>query len=143
MASKSTPKTTASSKELIAPCGMNCRLCYAFLRERKPCPGCRSDDRRKLESRTACRIKNCAKMVDTNTKYCFGCDSFPCARLSHLDQRYRTKYGMSMIENLEKIRKSGIRNFIRNEKERWRCPNCGELLCVHKPECLHCHHRWR
>lgn len=26
---------------LIAPCGMNCALCYAYQRHSKPCGGCR------------------------------------------------------------------------------------------------------
>ncbi len=55
--------------------------------------------------------------MKAKAKYCFCCDSFPCVRLNHLDKRYRTKYGMSMIDNLENIRKFGIRHFIRNEKE--------------------------
>jgi hypothetical protein len=59
-----------------------------------------------------------------------------------LDRRYRAKYGMSMIANLEAIRDFGIRNFIKAEKERWICPKCGKMLCVHKPQCLYCQHTW-
>lgn len=143
MTSKSPTKTTAISAKLIAPCGMNCRLCSAYTRDKKPCPGCRGDDSLKSKSCVVCRIKNCEKMVDAKVKYCFGCDSFPCVRLNHLDKRYRTKYGMSMIGNLESIRDLGIRHFIRAEKERWRCPKCGEIFCVHKPQCLYCQHTWR
>jgi hypothetical protein len=82
-------------------------------------------------------------MVQTRCKYCFGCDSFPCARLKNLDKRYRTKYGMSMIDNLGDIRKFGIRRFIRNEKERWTCPECGQAICVHRPQCPFCLQKWR
>lgn len=31
-------------KTLIAPCGMNCQLCYAFQREKNKCPGCLGDE---------------------------------------------------------------------------------------------------
>ena len=102
----------------------------------KACPGCRGDDSFKSKACIACRIKNCEKIVNGEVKYCFSCDGFPCARLNHLDKRYRTKYGMSMIDNLENIRQFGIRHFIRNEKERWTCPQCGEMICVHNPQCL-------
>ena len=122
MISKRSTKTTAISTKLIAPCGMNFRLCIALTRDKKPCPGCRGDDSLKAKVRIMCRIKNCEMMVNAKVKYCFGCSSFPCSRLDHLDKRYRDKYGMSMIDNLEKIRKFGIRHFIRNEKERWSCP---------------------
>ena len=135
--------SNAIRKALIAPCGMNCRLCIAYIRENNPCPGCRSDNRVKPKTRYACRIKNCAKIKKGRLTYCFSCDRFPCDRLNHLDKRYRTKYGMSMIDNLAHIKKYGIRHFIANEKERWACPGCSELLCVHKLQCLSCGHRWR
>jgi hypothetical protein len=55
-----------------------------------------------------------------------------------LDLRYRKKYGMSMIENLEAIRQHGIRKFIKSEKERWTCSECGGVICVHRGFCSTC-----
>lgn len=137
------PKTTSAS--LIAPCGMNCRLCLGYIREENTCPGCRMIDSReghKSGSRNKCRIRNCEQIAEGNVKYCSGqCDSFPCTRLRQLDKRYRTKYGMSMIDNLKMIDESGIRRFVRNEDEKWTCPSCGEIICVHRPVCLHCGHK--
>ena len=143
MKQKRSVKTNAIPVMLIAPCGMNCHLCLAFGRDKKACPGCRGDDSFKSKSRSLCRIKNCEKMVSSEVKYCFGCDSFPCPRLDHLDKRYRTKYGLSMIDNLRNIRNFGVRHFIGSEKRKWTCPECAELLCVHKPQCTYCQHRWR
>jgi hypothetical protein len=140
---KGSKRTNTISAALIAPCGMNCSLCRAFGREKKACPGCRGDDIFKSKSCSMCRIKNCEKIAATGIKYCFSCESFPCARLCHLDKRYRTKYGMSMIDNLGNIRDFGIRYFIRTEKKKWTCPGCGRLLCVHKPQCLYCQRGWR
>jgi hypothetical protein len=133
-----TPRTT-----LIAPCGMNCRLCIAYTRDHKACPGCRGDNRGKSKTRVMCRIKNCEKIGQGKARYCFGCDRFPCDRLNHLDRRYRTKYGMSMIDNLVRLRKFGIRLFLESEEERWACPECGGIICVHRSQCLFCQHRWR
>ena len=143
MTPKKSKKTKTFPVALIAPCGMNCRLCYAYMRDTNTCPGCRNDSGGKSKSVLACRIKNCGGTANAGLKYCFDCGGFPCARLKHLDKRYRTKYGMSMIDNLESIRKFGIRHFIRAEKEKWKCPKCGEMLCVHKPKCLYCQHTWR
>jgi hypothetical protein len=136
-------KTNTIRTTLIAPCGMNCRLCHAYIRDREACPGCRADDGFKSKACASCRIKNCMNIAKAGVTYCFSCDSFPCDQLNHLDKRYRTKYGMSMIDNLENIRKFGIRHFIRDEEERWTCPECSELICVHKPQCLSCGHKWR
>lgn len=136
MTQRKSAKTKAMSAALIAPCGMNCRLCRAYMRN--ACPGCRGDDSVKTKTRVLCRIKTCEKIVRGGARYCFRCDSFPCGRLNSLDKRYRTRYGMSMIDNLRNIRKFGIRHFMENEKRRWTCPECGELICVHEPQCLSC-----
>jgi rubrerythrin len=48
-----------------------------------------------------------------------------------------------MIENLSNIKKFGIRRFVKSENEKWRCLQCGEMLCVHKPECPSCGRMWR
>ena len=53
-------------------------------------------------------------------------------------ERYRTKYSMSMIDNLNNIKKFGIREFVRKEKARWACPKCGGVVCVHRSACSKC-----
>jgi hypothetical protein len=126
---------------LIAPCGMNCRLCVAYTRAKNPCPGCRGEDRGKAKTRFLCRIKKCAKRG--GGKYCSSCQVYPCDWITHLDRRYRTKYAMSMCDNLERIRTSGVRRFLREEKERWTCSGCVQILTVHRPQCLSCGRRWR
>jgi hypothetical protein len=123
---------------LIAPCGMNCGICVAFLRERNSCPGCRGPDAGKTATRRDCRIKNCATFHEGEARFCFACESFPCDRLRHLDKRYRTKYHMSMIENLEHIKANGIKRFLRDEEKRWTCASCGGTICVHKGCCCNC-----
>ena len=139
-------KTTTISTNLIASCGMNCRLCLGYIRERNTCPGCRmidNQDSQKSKYRNKCRIKNCELIAKGKIKYCSdSCDSYPCARLKQLDKRYRIKYGMSMIDNLKMINEFGIRHFIRNEKVKWICPECGEMICVHRPTCLSCGYKW-
>ena len=95
-------KTSLSIKsQLIAPCGMNCGICMAYLREKKRCPGCRGSDESKSSYCVNCRIKNCVELKKYNVKFCFDCEKIPCDRLKRLDKRYRTKYNMSMLENLE------------------------------------------
>jgi hypothetical protein len=129
-----------SPAALIAPCGMNCSLCCAFLRRRNSCPGCRGDDRGKCKTRVACKLKICAARRGS---FCTDCESFPCERLSRLDKRYRTKYGMSMIANLRRIQTDGILSFVASETLKWACPGCGKRICVHKPTCQFCGHEWR
>jgi len=83
---------------LIAPCGMNCASCMNYLRERNKCPRCRGSDTDKWVIRIRCKIKNCEFFNNTATKFCFGCMEYPCEKLKHLDNIYKTKYNMSMIK---------------------------------------------
>jgi len=42
------------------------------------------------------------------------------------------------LENLKNIEELGIRAFVRNEKVRWVCSDCGGLICVHRGSCSNC-----
>jgi hypothetical protein len=128
---------------LIAPCGMNCSLCHAYIRNKNVCPGCYGDDDLKSKSCAMCHIKNCEIRKAEKFKYCFECYEFPCLWMKRIDKRYRTKYAMSMIDNLEYIKQSGIRTFVRQEKKKWICANCGKIICVHKKTCIFCGYDWR
>ena len=129
--------------ELIAICGMNCRLCSAFQREKNRCLGCRQKIGARFPSCDRCRIRNCEQAITGNFSFCSECESYPCALIKHLDKRYRTKYSMSMIANLDMIKRSGLQVFLTSEEKKWVCPKCGEILSVHKPYCLSCQHTWR
>jgi hypothetical protein len=128
---------------LIAPCGMICQVCISFQAmkidlnkqgfNRAYCPGCLP------------RGKNCLHMGDRcerlgngHVRFCFECNDFPCKRLKALDKRYRTKYHLSMIENLTAIHDHGIEHFLMKENEKWSCLECGNTICCHNGLCLHC-----
>lgn len=129
---------TTFKSSMIAPCGINCGVCSAYLRERNTCTGCRGADFDKCITRIRCKMKTCDALQDGKTKYCFECMDFPCDILKHLDKRYRASYRMSPIENLEDIRDSGIREFLRSESAKWTCSGCGGTVCVHNGCCLSC-----
>ncbi|HLO59267.1 MAG TPA: DUF3795 domain-containing protein [Bacteroidales bacterium] len=125
--------------KIIAPCGMNCGLCIGHLRDKKPCGGCyRIDDPNKPKVCRSCKIANCELLAETESGYCFDCKIYPCTRLKNLDLRYKSKYGMSMIENLDDIKKSGIETFLKAEDLKWKCKVCGATICVHRVFCLNC-----
>lgn len=122
---------------LIAPCGMNCCICAAYLRKKNKCPGCGIEANKPL-TRVMCKVKTCETLTENKLTFCYECENFPCKNLKHLDKRYRTRYSMSMIENLENIKKLGIEEFLRNEKVKWTCTECGGTICVHKGNCYSC-----
>lgn len=122
----------------IAPCGINCSLCMAFQRSWNRCTGCMSPSSQKLNHCSNCKIRNCEELKKINGRYCFECDKFPCKRLEQLDKRYQTKYGLSVIKNLQSIKEDGVEKFIEEENIKWKCANCGSLLCMHRDVCHVC-----
>ncbi|RLC37499.1 DUF3795 domain-containing protein [Candidatus Falkowbacteria bacterium] len=114
---------------LIAPCGMNCGICKGYLREKNKCPGCRLLSIDIPVSIRRCRIKYCDFFKSGKEKFCYKCESFPCARLKQLDKRYREKYSMSMLKNLEYIQDRGVREFIKKEKKKYERGD--KVICVH------------
>lgn len=128
---------------LIAPCGMNCKLCVAFQFKEKNLN--KKGFRRKYCSGCIPRGENCTHMADKcellgkgKIRFCYECEKFPCKRLKSLDKRYRTKYHLSMIENLNFIKKYGMDKFLEKEEKKWKCPQCGDVICCHNGLCLNC-----
>lgn len=129
--------------ELIAPCGMNCGVCSGYLAFKNDvrskgirmpyCAGCRPRDKQ-----CAFLKKRCDLLMSGRIQYCYECDDFPCRNLQHIDKRYRTSYRMSMIENLEYIKREGIEAFLEKEEEKWKCPECGAVICCHNGICFSC-----
>jgi hypothetical protein len=128
--------------ELIAPCGMNCGICKAYLaymhgatRQRGKvtyCAGC-------VIRAKNCYIKRgCKKLTKHEIQYCSECDVMPCEKLEHLDKRYRTRYGMSMVDNLKELKAQGMDEFLKSQREKYRCPGCGDVISVHDGKCYSC-----
>ena len=130
-------------QELIAPCGLDCRLCQRYGRSKNPCPGCRGDDSQKLPSCMSCEIKNCPLVKSGQVSFCSECHMYPCTLVKNLDKRYRNSYGLSVIDNLDRIRNVGLAQFVNEQERNWSCKGCGELLCMHKPACGNCGRVWR
>ncbi len=128
---------------LIAPCGMNCALCVSYQAgqldlaakglKRKTCPGCRPRGKGCLHL-----ASSCGKLAKNQVDFCFECADYPCRRLKDLDKRYRTRYHMSMLENLESVRTKGMQAFLTQQGDLWNCPDCGQPVCCHIGLCLVC-----
>lgn len=128
-------------KTLIAPCGMNCSICSRYLALKNStnkkgiripyCLGCRKKKKCAFQ-------KKCPLLRSNKIEYCFQCHDFPCKRLQKLDERYRTHFRMSMIDNLKFIKKKGILKFLKKEKGKWQCKKCDELICCHNGLCFKC-----
>jgi hypothetical protein len=130
-------------EQLIAPCGMNCALCSAYL-------ALKNDLRKEGIFRTyceGCRIRNkecaflkkrCPLLLKNKIAYCYECPTFPCKHLQTIDKRYRGRYHMSMIENLKYIKANGISTFLKDQRKKWKCPTCDGNISCHNGLCFKC-----
>jgi hypothetical protein len=131
------------TKQLIAPCGMNCGICSSYLALKNDvrskgiriayCTGCRQSNRN-----CGYLKKRCDLLANGKVTYCYECDGFPCNRLQHLDNRYRSLFRMSMIENLETIKRKGINGLLAQQTKKWKCPECGGVVSCHNGVCFEC-----
>jgi hypothetical protein len=137
-------KTAKNSiPDLIAPCGMNCTICANYLALenevknkgiRMPyCTGCRPRNKK-----CAFLKKHCSNLLNGEVTFCFECPVFPCNRLKTIDKRYKSRYKMSMIENLNFIKEHGMQIFLAEQEKLWKCPNCGKMVCCHNGICFNC-----
>ncbi len=137
-------------EDLIAPCGMNCGACSAYLAYSRGipkkrgaithCTGCRP-----REKRCAYLKGYCNRILPDRLNFCYECRDFPCIRLKRIDKRYRTNYNVSLIENLRQISRKGLPAFLQAERERYQCARCGGTVSIHNGKCYDCEpiERWR
>ena len=122
---------------LLAPCGVNCLVCYKYLQSKGTCPGCLSAQPDRPKHCKNCMIKKCS--IDKGFTHCFECPLFPCSRIKRLEKIYTTKYDTSLIGNSIHAKNKGIEQLMIRERARWRCNNCQGILCLHDKKCSECH----
>lgn len=121
---------------LLAPCGMNCLVCYVHLKKKKPCQGCRAADESQPGHCRVCKIKICAG--EHGMAFCSDCPDFPCAVIKRLDRSYRQRYAVSLVENARRREEVGMEAFLKEEKARWICAACGGVVSLHDRVCAVC-----
>lgn len=122
----------------LAPCGMNCAVCYKHVgikKHAKPCEGCLKGDQGKPEHCRACKIKACAQ--GKGLVHCFACGAFPCKLIKSMERSYTKRYHVSLIENSQAARDKGIPAFLAEERAKWTCA-CGGAFSLHDGICSEC-----
>jgi len=125
--------------KMVAVCGMNCKVCYKHLargKYTKQCNGCKFQDETLPSSCRNCKLVACAN--EKNIDYCYQCDQFPCKLIKNLDKSYRTRYDVSLVENSKTIREKGIDVFLEEEKQKWTCDKCINIISLHDKICSGC-----
>ena len=136
-------KPTPIPKELIAPCGMNCAICSNYLAyvndlNKSQCAGCRTSNKKCAYLFGKCAGINHSIEGNAKAKFCFECDQYPCKEIDRMDRRYRENYGISIKENLGRIEKEGLMDFVEEQYNKHHCSKCGGMISVHNKKCFKC-----
>lgn len=122
-------------ERMLAACGVLCTACVGHLKKKKPCVGCRGPDEQKRTSCVNCVRKNCAD--ERGLALCALCGDFPCKWIKTLDKSYRTRYGISLIQN-GKDAAADLHGFLEAQRAHYLCPHCGGAVCQHDGLCSEC-----
>ncbi|MCP4216800.1 MAG: DUF3795 domain-containing protein [bacterium] len=131
---------------LAGPCGFYCGSCRHYLAREKGllkekklkhgCKGCRVQDKK-----CSWVKKGCERLRKKQVDFCFQCPDFPCDNLKKLDRRHIRDDNISLIENSRRIRKIGAEKWLKEQEDKWKCPQCGGNICVMDNECYDCRRR--
>lgn len=124
---------------MVAPCGMNCLVCYKHCNHKKPCGGCLQGDTGKPEHCRKCALKDCVR--EKGLSYCYECPEYPCKRLKALEKSYQTRYGASLLANGRAVQEKGLAAFLEEQKQAFTCPVCGGVISLHDAACSACKRR--
>ncbi len=125
---------------MLAPCGMNCMVCYKHCYHKTPCPGCLAGDAGKPEHCRKCHIKDCVR--DRGLSYCFQCPEFPCKSIRSLEKSYTARNGVSLVQSSLTAKERGIAALMALQRETYTCPECGGVISLHDAECSQCHRKY-
>ncbi len=121
---------------LLAPCGVSCFACGAYLSEKTNCPGCRAPaEEHTRKSCMNCMKKKCA--FRKGLSWCFECNRFPCSRMKDLSKRYMQNYDVDLVQNGLDARKD-MDAFLQAQQKRFTCPLCGGIIDQHHRICSEC-----
>lgn len=128
---------------LIAPCGMNCAICSRYLShvhnlKRSQCAGCRHGNKKCSYLFERCSGVNSALRGNSAAIFCFECDQYPCKQINRMDDRYKINYKMSVKDNLACLKENGMKQFVKDQYEKYRCSRCGGLISIHNGKCFKC-----
>lgn len=128
-----------SDTKMLAPCGLNCMLCYRHL-GKNPCPGCRARLGEPDTYRRKCIMRAC--VLERGYISCADCAEQVCKRRKTFQKRYREGYGVDLSANAARLREIGAEAFLREQIAAHTCTDCGHLIDLHYGRCSGCNKQY-
>jgi hypothetical protein len=129
--------------DIAAPCGLYCGTCRQYLALKKDlleekglklgCKGCRVRNKKCTFIR-----RDCPSLLKNKIEFCYECENFPCENLDELSDIYVKRYSVDLVDNLKRMKKIGVKDWLHEQEELYKCPECGGEICIHDMECYDC-----
>lgn len=140
-----------SDKKLAAVCGLYCKACSWFIattedherlkrlaaqlhytEEESTCYGCRSHKR--LPYCENCKMFACA--TERGIAFCSDCEEYPCDELKRFQSAL--PHRLELWDNLNRIKSVGYKQWLKDMKGHYTCPQCQTLNSAYDLRCRKC-----
>lgn len=140
-----------ADKKMAAVCGLYCQACTWFIAtteypeklkkladqqnwsvKQSRCFGCRSEKR--IPYCENCKMFACA--AQRGIDFCSECDAYPCQELVAFQAEM--PHRIELWDNLEKISRLGYKQWLKDIRSHYTCPNCQTLNSTYNLKCRKC-----
>lgn len=107
-------------------CGLYCGTCPSYPDD---CHGCYSDKVRSNCVECMPGFRTCTK--ERGIRYCFECTDFPCQRVLDFSKMHIVNgicHHENIINDLNEMKKIGVKAWVDKQTAENTCPKCGELM---------------
>jgi len=145
------------NEDLVGRCGLYCGSCIFYRAERDS-----EELRKEIAKRNNCSIQDvscqgCQSVLedgwDSDDMWGKNCDVVKCLESKGLETCYECErycerfeewyddvleYGEDLKENLKRIDSDDVKEWLKEKREKWSCPDCGNQLIINLDKCHHC-----
>ncbi|MCE5282453.1 MAG: DUF3795 domain-containing protein [Deltaproteobacteria bacterium] len=140
-----------SDKTIAAVCGLYCEACRYFIstmedperlkwlaaqanmtEDEARCYGCRSEKR--IPFCATCKMSSCA--AERGIDFCGECTEYPCDELNAFQAA--RPHRIELWANLDRIRAVGYRQWLKEIRGHYTCPQCRTLNSTYDLKCRKC-----
>jgi predicted RNA-binding Zn-ribbon protein involved in translation (DUF1610 family) len=144
-------RSRESDKNFAAVCGLYCEACSWFIattedperlkrmaaqlhfsEEGSKCYGCRSGKR--LSYCEKCKMFACA--TERGIDFCSECEEYPCDDLKQFQSAM--PHRIELWVNLERIKSVGYKQWLKEIRKNYACPQCGTINSTYDLKCRKC-----
>jgi hypothetical protein len=148
------PENINPNKKLAAVCGLYCEACTLYIATREDparlkllakrfqlpeeemkCNGCRAAKRGPYCQ--TCKMFACA--VEKGIDFCVDCEDFPCHDLKQFQSE--RPHRIELWDDLERIGAIGYKQWLKEIRENYTCPQCRSINSAYDLKCRQCGHK--